>query len=140
MSVLSSHRQTVRLAVLVLGLATLLGPAQRGLSARAQDPPPAAPAASPDYLVGPPDVLLITVWKQVDLSGRFEVAEDGTITYPLLGQVQVAGKKVAAIEADITAKLKAGYLKSPQVSVTVNAFRSQQVFVLGEVKTPGPVP
>jgi len=110
-----------------------------GLSrpARAQEP---APAAAPDYTVGAPDVLQITVWKQADLSGRFDVAEDGTITYPLLGKVQVAGKKVADIEQELTTRLKGGFLKNPQVSVTVHAFRSQQIFVLGEVKTPGPVP
>jgi polysaccharide export outer membrane protein len=100
----------------------------------------AAAAGAPDYVVGAPDVLMITVWKQVDLSGKFEVAKDGTITFPLLGRVQVAGKKVPAIEQELRAALADGFVRAPQVTVAIDAFRSQQVFVLGEVKTPGPVP
>jgi polysaccharide biosynthesis/export protein len=99
-----------------------------------------ARSPAPDYVVGAPDVLMITVWKQLDLSGKFEIATDGTIAYPLLGRVPVAGKQVPAIEKELTAGLSDGFLRDPHVTVAVEAFRSQQVFVLGEVKTPGPVP
>jgi polysaccharide biosynthesis/export protein len=97
-------------------------------------------SASPDYLVGPRDVLAITVWKQADLTGKFEVAEDGSIAFPLLGRVEVAGQKLPAIEKTLTTRLAEGFIREPQVTVAVGVFRSQQVFVLGEVKSPGPVP
>ena len=124
----------MRLVVPLLMVATLLTTAAPAV---AQD---AAPSAAPDYVVGAPDVLMITVWKQLDLSGKFEAAQDGTIIYPLLGSVQVAGKRVPAIEKELTAALADGFVRAPQVTVAIDAFRSQQVFVLGEVKAPGPVP
>lgn len=99
-----------------------------------------APAASPDYTVGARDILVISVWKQGDLSGKFEVGEDGAIAFPLLGRVPVAGQKLPAIEKTLTDKLAGGFLRNPQVAVAVELFRSQQVFVLGEVKAPGAVP
>jgi len=108
------------------------------LTASAQDAMPSS--AAPDYAVGPPDVLTITVWKQADLSGKFEIGEDGAIAFPLLGRVSVAGKKVPDIEHELRTLLADGFLREPQVTVSVGAFRSQQIFVLGEVKLPGPVP
>jgi polysaccharide export outer membrane protein len=82
----------VQVVVQLLTIATLMNSA---VPAFAQD---TAPPAAPDYVVGASDVLMVTVWKQVDLTGKFEVAKDGTIAFPLLGRVQVAGKKVPAIE------------------------------------------
>ncbi|MGE3508668.1 MAG: polysaccharide biosynthesis/export family protein [Vicinamibacterales bacterium] len=98
------------------------------------------PAPSPDYTVGARDVLVISVWKQADLSGTFEVGEDGAIAFPLIGRVTVAGQKLPAIEKTLTDRLADGFIRSPQVAVSVESFRSQQVFVLGEVKAPGAVP
>jgi polysaccharide export outer membrane protein len=127
-------RIAVQVVVRLLMIAALV---KTAVPACAQD---AAAAAAPDYVVGAPDVLMITVWKQLDLTGKFEVAKDGTIAFPLLGSVQVAGKKVPAIEKELTAALADGFVRAPQVTVAIDAFRSQQVFVLGEVKAPGPVP
>ena len=101
---------------------------------------PSALSAGPDYTVGARDVLQIAVWKQNDLTGKFEVAEDGMIAFPLLGRVKVAGQKLAAIEQELTRRLGDGYIRDPHVTVTVDTFRSQRVFVLGEVKTPGAIP
>jgi polysaccharide export outer membrane protein len=92
-----------------------------------------------DYTVGPQDVLTITVWNQADLSGKFTVGADGSLSYPLLGSLTVAGLQPRAIEALLRARLGDGYLKNPQVSVAVTQFLSQRIFVLGEVKTPGAV-
>ena len=121
-------------AVAVLLLAVVFGLAD--LAAAQVD----VPTASPEYVVGVRDVLTITVWKQVDLSGKFEVSEDGAVAFPLIGRVVVKGQKLPAIENELTTRLAAGYLREPHVTVTVSTFRSQQVFVLGEVKSPGPVP
>jgi polysaccharide biosynthesis/export protein len=92
-----------------------------------------------DYTVGPQDVLTVSVWNQADLSGKFTVGADGSISYPLLGAVRVAGLQPRAIEALLRTRLGDGFLKNPQVTVEVAQFLSKRIFVMGEVKTPGPV-
>lgn len=92
---------------------------------------------SPDYVVGPQDVLSITVWDQTDLSGKFTVEADGSFTFPLIGRVQAGGLTLRAIEAELVKKLADGYFKNPQLTVSVDTYRSQRVFVVGEVRVPG---
>ena len=96
-----------------------------------------AQAPTTDYVVGPQDVLMITVFNEVSLSGRFTVEADGTINYPLIGRIQVGGKALRAIQEELTSRLATGYLRSPQVTILVDQFRSQSIFVLGEVRQPG---
>jgi polysaccharide export outer membrane protein len=100
----------------------------------------AAPAAAIDpalYIVGPNDVLTITVFNQPQLSGKFAVESDGTLAFPLLGRVGVGGLSIRAVEDEMRRRLAAGYVKDPHVSVTMEEFRSQQIFVMGEVRQPG---
>jgi polysaccharide export outer membrane protein len=92
---------------------------------------------SPDYLVGPQDVLSITVWDQADLSGKFTVEADGSFNFPLIGRVQAGGLTLRAIEAALKKKLADGYFKDPQLTVSVDTYRSQRVFIVGEVRVPG---
>jgi polysaccharide biosynthesis/export protein len=89
------------------------------------------------YVVGPNDVLTITVFNQPQLSGKFAVESDGTLAFPLLGRVPVGGLSIRAVEDEIRRRLASGYVKDPHVSVTMEQFRSQQVFVMGEVQKPG---
>jgi polysaccharide biosynthesis/export protein len=96
-------------------------------------------AGQADYTVGPQDVLTISIWNQADLSGKFTVGADGSISYPLLGALKVAGLQPRAIEALLRSRLADGYLKNPQVTVEVAQFLSKRIFVMGEVKLPGPV-
>jgi polysaccharide biosynthesis/export protein len=98
---------------------------------------PGAAQQLAEYVVGPNDVLSITVVDQPALSGKFVVRADGTFTLPLIERVKAGGLSVQAIEDDIRARLDKGYVKNPQVAVSVDQFRSQQVFVMGEVKQPG---
>jgi polysaccharide biosynthesis/export protein len=98
-----------------------------------------ATQAQTEYAVGPQDVLTITVWNQADLSGKFTVGSDGSLSYPLLGSLKVAGLQPRAIEALLRTRLSDGYLKDPQVTVEVTQFLSHRIFVMGEVKTAGPV-
>src|SRR4029453_6383897 len=89
------------------------------------------------YIVGPNDTLAITVYEQPQLSGKYIVQPDGTFAFPLLGRVKVGGLSVQAIENEMRDRLTKGYLRNPQVSVVVETYRSQQIFIIGEVKQPG---
>jgi len=92
------------------------------------------------YLVGPQDVLDITVFQAPDLSKTLQVAEDGTLNLPLAGQMMAAGKSPTQLEREITARLNARYMKSAQVTVFVKEYNSQRVTVEGAVKSPGVFP
>jgi len=97
-----------------------------------------ARAQQPDYIVGSQDVLTITVYDQADLSGKFKVEADGNFTFPLVGRIKAAGIKLHDIENDLKTRLADGYIKNPQVTVAVETFQSQRIFILGEVRQPGP--
>jgi protein involved in polysaccharide export with SLBB domain len=98
---------------------------------------PAAGNHPPLYVVGPNDVLTITVFNQPQLSGKFAVEADGSLAFPLLGRVKIGGMSIPAVEDEMRKGLAAGYLRDPQVSITVEQYRSQQIFVMGEVRQPG---
>ena len=100
---------------------------------------PAVNDAQRLYIVGTNDVLTITVYNQAQLSGKFVVEADGTFAYPLLGRVAAGGLSIRAVEDKVRQGLADGFLKDPQITVTVDQYRSQQIFVMGEVKQPGPL-
>ena len=89
------------------------------------------------YRIGPKDVLKVTVWGHDDLTKNVTVSADGTIQFPLLGDVPAAGLTPSQFEADLRARLGKDFLVDPQVSVAVQEYRSQRVFVLGEAEKPG---
>src|SRR6185369_13908253 len=92
-----------------------------------------------DYVIGPQDVLAIAVFDQTDLSGRYSVETNGTFSFPLVGRVTAAGLTLRQFEKELTGRLADGFFKNPQVTVGVEQYRSQRVFVMGEVRQPGPV-
>jgi polysaccharide export outer membrane protein len=103
-------------------------------------PAPADAPATGEYGVGPGDVLEVNVIGNDDLSRIPTVQTNGAITYPLLGEVQVAGLTVAEIRRKLTNLLEKDYLVKPQVEVKVREFNSQYVSVVGEVNSPGRKP
>jgi polysaccharide export outer membrane protein len=90
-----------------------------------------------NYIVGPSDVLAITVFDQADLGGKFAVEADGTFTFPLIGRLKAGGLTLREIEESLRRELSNGFFKNPQVSVAVEQYRSQRVFIVGEVKNAG---
>jgi polysaccharide export outer membrane protein len=109
-----------------------------GAAAAVQEPattPQAAAAAA--YVVGPGDILEVTVIDQADVSRSTTVQPDGRFTMPLLGDIEVAGKTVAEIQRIITEALSKDFLVNPQVEVRVREYASQFALVLGEVMNPG---
>jgi len=126
------------IATLVV-LALLQGPpaAPAGPDPQAAPPPP-APAG--EYEVGAGDVLELAVFGNDDLSRIPTVQTNGSISLPLLGEVQVAGLTVAEVQRKITNLLAKDYLVNPQVEVKVREYNSQYVSVVGEVNSPGRKP
>lgn len=99
-----------------------------------------------EYVLGPQDVLKITVWDHEDLNREVTISEDGNFSYPLIGKVHAEGLTVSGLEDEIEKRLSGKYIINPQVNVTVKEYKSKQVFVLGEVggtgtgKGPGAYP
>jgi protein involved in polysaccharide export with SLBB domain len=91
-------------------------------------------------LVGTDDVFEVRVYGEPELSGPYRVATDGTIDYPLAGRLHVSGLRSGEIQQLLVAKLEAGYLKTPQVTVTIKERNSQKITVFGQVAKPGQVP
>ena len=112
------------------------------VAAAAGQTPTIDPAsATSDYVIGPQDVLTITSYDQAELSGRFTVEADGTFTYPLIGRVKAGGLTLRQIEAQVKAQLKdGGFFRNPQITVAVDTYKSQKVFIVGEVRMPGTYP
>ncbi len=92
---------------------------------------------SSSYKIGPLDVLDISVFNVPDMSKTVQVSDEGTISYPLVGDVLAAGKTAHQIEGDLKQKLGTRYLRDPHVSVFVREYNSQRVTVEGGVKTTG---
>src|SRR6187401_1980400 len=86
-----------------------------------------------DYVIGPQDVLTIQVFDQADLGGKYAVETDGTFSFPLIGRITAAGLTLRKFEMELKKKLSDGYFRNPQVTVAIEQYRSQRVFVMGEV-------
>lgn len=123
--------------------ATAPAAATSGAPVTAAVPTPSGAAApetgyglSSDYVIGPEDLLIITVWKNEALSRTLPVRPDGKISLPLLHDVQAAGLTPMQLR-DKLANALGEFLPNPEVAVTVSDVRSYRVSVLGEVQKPG---
>ena len=96
-----------------------------------------SPASGQEYVIGPRDVLGITVWGQADLSRDYGVDPDGFIPFPLIGRVKAAGSTPKELATQLTELLGKDYLVNPQVIVAVREYLSQKVQVLGAAEKPG---
>ena len=96
-----------------------------------------APAVSdPAYRLGPEDGLEISVWKDDTLKSTALVRPDGGISFPLVGDLQVAGKTAAEVRAEIVSRL-ARFVPDAEVTVSVVRVASYRVYVIGRVNKPG---
>lgn len=124
---ISTMRQTIK-AVLLALLFSAFG------SACADEKPT-------DYRLGPGDAIRIMVFQNPDLTLESRVSESGTITYPLIGAVEIGGLSLGAAEQKIAAGLKdGGFVQQPQVNIVMVQVRGSQVSVLGQITRPGRYP
>jgi polysaccharide export outer membrane protein len=90
-----------------------------------------------DYTVGPGDVLKVDAFGNEEISGEFSVETSGTITFPLLGAVEVRGRTTSEISRHIEELLERDYYVDVQLQVDVAIYQSMPVTLLGEVQRPG---
>lgn len=90
-----------------------------------------------DYKIGPKDLLEISVFGLDELNSTERVSEEGKITLPLLGEIEVNGLTKGELENKISQLLEEKYLQDPQVSVFIAEYQSKMVSVLGAIQTPG---
>lgn len=88
-----------------------------------------------DYVISADDVLDISVYGEADLTTSVKVSRDGTINYPLLGNIQAGGFTIRQLERKITDLLQQDYLVNPQVKVSIKEY--SRISILGEVRSPG---
>jgi polysaccharide export outer membrane protein len=91
-----------------------------------------------EFLIGPEDVLIVTVWRNQELSKEVIVRPDGKISLPLLGDIMAAGLTAQALSKQVADGL-AEFMSSPTVSVQVKEINSYHVFAVGEVGRPGKI-
>jgi polysaccharide export outer membrane protein len=119
--------------------------AQEATQNQVQDKAPAtAPAAKPatddpNYVIGPQDMVDISVWKEQELSRTVPVRPDGKISLPLVNDVQAAGLTPSQLSAQLTYSLKK-FVANPQVTVIVTSINSQRIYIMGEASRPGAYP
>lgn len=104
----------------------------------AQEAPHRAPAAAlpARYLIEPGDILTISVWKEKDLESNVLVLPDGTVSFPLIGDIQASGRTVPQVRQEIIARL-AKFMPGPVVTVTVKQIQGNVIYVIGNVNKPG---
>src|ERR1051325_7499671 len=118
------------LLAVLFAAATTLAPA-----ATDPDRPSNTPSKTPEYRLGPDDVIDVFVWKEPELSTTVVVRPDGKISVPLTNEIEASGKTAFELRQEITEKLLQ-YVAHPVVSVMVKQVNSLKVSVLGEVRKP----
>lgn len=98
----------------------------------------ATPAAAPSFVPG--DKLEVRVYGEDELGGQFQVQDDGTVNFPLVGRIALEGLTQAEAADAIEAALGDGYLKNPNVTVVVLERQNLEISVLGQVEEPGSLP
>jgi len=94
-----------------------------------------------EYRLGPGDIVRITVYNNPDLTTEAQITQQGRITFPLIGEIQIGGIEKGQAEQIIARRLgEGGFVVKPQVNVLVLGFKSQQISVLGQVNRPGKYP
>ena len=98
----------------------------------------AAPAQpSSNYTISPNDLVQVKVFQELDLTTETRVANDGTITVPLIGAVRIGGKSIEEAANVIRVRLMKGFLVDPQVNVSVAEFAKRRFTVIGQVQKGG---
>jgi polysaccharide export outer membrane protein len=128
----------MNLSVLLLLIMAL----QAAPAVQAPDTPPPSTAAviqtrdPSSYVIGPQDLLSITVYDEPNLTNRYRVDDAGFVSFPLISRIGAAGLTVAEFGERLRTTLANSFIRNPQVRVEVEQYRSQSVVVTGSVRAP----
>jgi polysaccharide biosynthesis/export protein len=111
-------------------------PATQASPAGAEKAAPKPATGDPNYVIGPQDILDVSVWKEPEISRAVPVRPDGKISLPLLNDVQAAGLTPAQLITQIATGLSK-FMTNPEVTVIVTGINSQRFYILGEVTRAG---
>lgn len=113
-------------------------PSDSAAEAAADGAAPQAPPdiVNPDYVIGPGDALLISVWKDPELTRSVVVLPDGAITFPLIGRVMCSGKTVSTLSDEMIERI-GRFVPDPIVTVEVQAVNSMVIYIIGRINGPG---
>jgi polysaccharide export outer membrane protein len=109
-----------------------------GIGASAQQQAPMAPLSATTYLLGPNDRVRVKVYGEPDITGEYEVDNNGQVSIPLAGRIRAEGLTTRGLERAITSALAKGIVRDPRVNVEVALYRPY--YILGEVKKGGEYP
>ena len=88
---------------------------------------------SRDYVLGPRDIIKITVWGHEDLTRQVTISQEGSFSYPFIGDVVAEKKTAAQLEQEIAQRLDVRFIINPQVNISIEAYKSKIAYVIGEV-------
>ena len=91
-----------------------------------------------DYLINPGDLLIVTVWKEQDLTMEALVRPDGKFSFPLAGDIQASGHSIEEVRQQLKKRIDA-YISDAAVTVMVKQISGNSAYVVGKVNHPGPV-
>jgi len=128
-----SARNFVAATVLIFMLIGVGGCSQQNAQYQGMSVPPT------EFLIGPEDVLVVTVWRNQELSKEVIVRPDGKISLPLIGDIMAAGLSAQVLSKHVADAL-AEFMSTPTVSVQVKEINSYHIFAVGEVGKPGKIP
>ena len=126
-------RNLVAVAVLICTLSGIGGCSQQNVQYQGMSVPPT------EFLIGPEDVLVVTVWRNQELSKEVIVRPDGKTSLPLIGDIMAAGLSAQVLSKHVADAL-AEFMSTPTVSVQVKEINSYHIFAVGEVGKPGKIP
>ena len=132
-----SRRCKVLILAFLLTIAALLPVAEKEQTpAFAEQTTPGPGFRGSDYIIGPGDVLHISVWEEEALTKLVAVLPDGKISYPLIGELMAAGKSINQLRKKLVRELTP-YIPDPVVTVGVEQVNSMHIYVIGKVNSPG---
>jgi polysaccharide export outer membrane protein len=135
-------RRTTTATVLIGALLLCAAPLGAGILPgvlSSGDTPPTTPTRHEEispYVLGPGDVLDISVWKHENLQRKATILPDGTISFPLIGQLRASGKTVSELKKEVEERISR-YVTDPFVTLSVEETQSMVIYVIGEVNNPG---
>jgi polysaccharide export outer membrane protein len=131
-------RAWVGLLSAMTALVLLLGCAGGSIDRPGVEPTQQASVERSEYRLGPGDALRVKVFDQEELSGEFTITPQGTIAYPLIGEIKAEGMTLSEFARGLEGRLRQGYVRAPRASAEVLNYRP--FFILGEVNKPGTYP